>query len=187
MSKTISGEHLKDFLLKTFVQQDQYTHWLSALMRLSEELNKEYNRYYQQLYYVKLYQLMDEGLAYSKSVVESIKDESSYKSIWHSAIINSILSIKKMLPEEELDFIEYKRHNVCHIFQNGYEVVQNDGRIKQKKGDKNIKELGASLHRVLLKYGDDKGFDEYLTKKLYPILKELFERINAIHKEETAR
>lgn len=64
---------------------------------------------------------MTVGLDYTRTVSESLimlKDNNV--KIFHNELTIGLEGIKSLFPEEEFEFIEYKRHSCSHIFQNSY-------------------------------------------------------------------
>jgi len=137
------------------------------------------------MYYVSLNQLMKEGVPYVENVTRLLKNgENKHLKEWFNTLQNSLYKIKELLPENEWEYIEYKRHNVCHIFQNQYEQIQDSGNIKSNRNNKKITEIDKNFQSILLKYKLDDGFDKHITTTLYPILNDLYNELKRIHDEE---
>jgi hypothetical protein len=179
------NEFRKEISFKIVVQREQLIEWIRRLFFLNESLHKEYDSFYQQMYYIILQELFSEGLPYVQEKVNILNQDTengNYK--WFNILLKSLIEIKSLFPEDELDFIEYKRHNTCHIFQNQYERVQDNGKFKTERKNKDIKLLQNEFQKILYKYNWDKGFDVYLTTTLYPILTNLYNTLQSIRNEE---
>lgn len=173
----VEYEKLKfDFTIKTFVQEEQFYQWLKNFFFLNNELRLDYNSIYQDKFYVVFYELLTVGVVYAHKVFESLKKgDNTGKTEWYKDLNNGLKALKAKLSDDEFDFVEYKRHNACHIFQNHYETqILANGKIKKERKGKNIDELSLAFKKILLKHGSDKNFDIYLTQKLHPLIEELF-------------
>lgn len=118
---------LFDYAVKTHTQKQQFDHWLNIFFSINRSLHLEYDSVYQSSYYIKIYQLLTEALEYAEGIRERIKnvDNKDFKD-WLDVLINGLTELKRNIPQDELKFIQYRRHNVCHIFQNDYEVQINN-------------------------------------------------------------
>lgn len=171
--------------LKILVQQEQFFDWLRRFFYISESLHKEFDLVYQQMYYVMLNQLLAEGIPYTQNAVIHLKSsDNTYSKEWFETLLACLLKIKTIFPDDELEYIRYKRHNVCHIFQNHYEQIQDSGKIVDKKEGKDLDQLHKEFQQILIKYNWDAGFDKYLTSTLYPILTNLHSELQHIHLEQ---
>ena len=86
--------------------------------------------------------------------------------------------MKCSLPDDEFAHFEYRRNVSAHIFQNGYELIQDGGKLKQKRGNRDIMELKLELKNVLIRFGrDDYNFDLYIIKTFSPYISELFKKV----------
>ena len=170
---------------KTLVQREQLINWIKRLFYLNESLQKEYDSFYQQMYYIILQELISEGILYVQKVVNLLSNDTESKNYkWFNSLLNSLIKIKKLFSEDELDFIEYKRHNACHIFQNHYERVQDNGKFKYERKNKDILVLQIKFQKILLKYNGDKGFDQYLTTSLHSEISNIFIMLQSIKNGE---
>lgn len=171
--------------LKIITQQEQFFQWLRMFLLINESLHKEFDSVYQQMYYVSLNQLMKEGIPYVEKATRLLKSgENKHLKEWFETLQNSLYKIKETFPENEWEYIEYKRHNACHIFQNHYEQIQDNGNIKSHRNSKEITEIDKNFQSILLKYKFDTGFDKHVTTTLYPILNDLDEDLKHIHSKE---
>lgn len=185
--------YLKDYLkyrskyiFTVLAQQEQFAQWLRKLFFLNHELHTEYNSFYQEMFYIVFHQLITEGLEYIDKVIliqEKSNNEIKYR--WTCELQQSLKLILSQLSESELDYIEYKRHNACHIFQNQYECqILKNGKLKDSRKDKKIEDLDKEFDLLLDKYGDDKGFDLHITSLLYPLLIDVYLKLQKIHAKE---
>jgi len=179
MTEFPKEEFKRDFIIKTLVQQTQFEQWLQYLFYLNNELTKEYDFVHQDSFYVKFYDAITEGLIYAKKVLKTLEGGSNKeKYSFFINLISGLDDLKSTLDESELDYIEYRRHSASHIFQNQYENIQDDLRIKKERKSKNVQELNSQLQQLLIKHGSDKNIDHYLNQKIQPQLKSLYQLLN---------
>lgn len=178
--------HKSDFVLKTLVQQEQFAQWLRHFFLLSVELENEYDTIYQELFYVKFYELLGEGVEYATRVSGVVTNSPNQKKDkWYARLLKGLDEMKSMLAEVEVNYIEYRRHIACHIFQNSYEVIQESLKIKRIRKEKDLDQLRDSFAALILEHGSDKSIDEYLNKKLRPYIAQLYIDLSDIHNEKT--
>ncbi|MEA5128297.1 MAG: hypothetical protein VB074_08945 [Proteiniphilum sp.] len=171
--------------LKILVQQQQFFQWLKKFLYINEFLHNEFDSVYQQMYYVMLNQLLVEGIPYTESAVRHLrKSDNKYTQEWFETLLANLNKIKAMFPEKELDYIEYKRHNACHIFQNHYEQIQENGKIIHQRKKKDLVQIEKDFQSILKKYNGDAGFDKHVTITLYSILDDLYRELQRIHMEQ---
>lgn len=72
-----------------------------------------------------------------------------------------IIKLKIKLTKSELDYIEYRRHCAYHIFQNSYEFIQDNLRIKKERNKRDLPTLQQQIRKLILEHGSDKNTDEY--------------------------
>jgi hypothetical protein len=176
MDKKEFEKFKRDYALKTLVQEAQFGQWLRFFFYLNHKLNEEYDTIYQMSYYVKLYELLTEGLEYAKMVLSNLSIEISKGKVdWYNILIEGLSEIKVQMSDEEFEFLEYKRHSASHIFQNKYEVsIKKDGKRKTTyKNGETLDDIADKFKELLIKHGSDKHFDIYLTSKLYPMISSL--------------
>ena len=167
----------EDYWHKLHVQNGQFFDWLTKTFWFSNELQKSYNRFYQELFIIHIYQLLTEGKVYIEKNL-SIKTESSNDFGKFKELERSILKIESTLTEYEMEYIEHARHCSCHIFQNKYEKeLKKDGTIKTKRKGKEIDELRCNISKVHRRQYDDSNFNKYFNDKMYPILTELYNKL----------
>ncbi|MBN2030766.1 hypothetical protein JW824_11035 [bacterium] len=168
----------RDFIIKTLMQQTQFEQWLRFTFYLNAKLQEEYDTIYQDAFYVKVYEVLTKGLNYAIEVHDSLtKGDNVQKMQWYSKLINGLNKIKSDLDESEFLYIEYRRHNASHIFQNSYEHIQDNLRIKKIRKNKDLKEINDRLKSMVNKYGSDRNIDDYLNNKLQPELTKLYENL----------
>jgi hypothetical protein len=178
MNDLAEKEFKRDFILKTLIQETQFEQWLKISFYLNSKLNEGYDIIYQEAYYVKIYELFTEGLEDAKYVYENLeKSNNINKKKWYFEFINGLDRIISNLDESEFLYIEYRRHISSHIFQNQYEHIQNDLKIKKLRKNKELKEIRNKLKSIILKHGSDKAIDEYLNKKLNSQFTQLYKSL----------
>jgi hypothetical protein len=166
MNRDKKDKALFDYALKIVSQKQQFEQWLKIFFYLNERLHKEYDSIYQNSYYIKLHQLLTEGITYANYVLNQLKKVNNKKAeLWYETLLNELVNIKEGLSLDELNFVEYKRHNYCHIFQNGYEIQINDkGLVNRSERS----ELVNGFYDLLSQFETEKEFDLNFTKKLHP-------------------
>lgn len=169
----------RDFSIKIFMQEEQFYQWLRFTFHLNHELQKEYNTIYQDAFYVKIFQLLTEGLKYSTEILENLRknDQITTKVEWYSKLTEGLNRIKSNLDESEFLYIEYRRHSASHIFQSQYEHIQDNLKIKKERNNKNLKEINNQLRAIILKYGGDRNVDEHINRKLQSELTKIYESL----------
>lgn len=176
-------EKLKfDHIIYTLVNEELFAQWMRNFFYLNSELHKEYDSIYQASFYVKFYELITVGLEYSENVLRHIENSENHEKIeFYKELIQGLKELKSEFSDSEIEFIEYKRHSSSHIFQHHYEnKIQDNGKIQTKRKGKLIDELSRDFGTILLKYGFDRGFDEYMNNKLYPKISGLYDRLQEI-------
>lgn len=184
----------QNYALKTLIQETQFGQWLSRLFYLNEELHKEYDSLYQESYYVKLHELLTEGKEYAEETLDWMIDldnrlkglqvkMTTEKIVWYNILIHGLKEIRETISDEELGFMEYKRHSASHIFQNNYEVgFTKSGKLKTHCKGEDISVVIDRFKNLLITHGMDKGFDLYVTKKLYHKISKLYSDLNGLNK-----
>ncbi|MFZ7132679.1 MAG: hypothetical protein ACOWWR_10010 [Eubacteriales bacterium] len=178
-------EKLKfDHMVNTMVNQELFAQWLRNFFYLNHELHKEYDTIYQSSFYVKFHELITIGLDYTEEVSKHLTNSGNKEKIeFYKELKRGLIEFKSEFSESEIEFIEYKRHSSSHIFQHHYENrLLDNGKIQTKRKKKLIDELSRDFQKILIKYGFDRGFDEYMTSKLYPKITRLYNNLEAIKK-----
>lgn len=171
--------------LKILTQQEQFFQWLKMYLYINESLHREFDSVYQQMYYILLNQLIEEGFPYVEKATRILNSsENIYMKEWFETLQNCLYKIKETFPENEWDYIEYKRHNACHIFQNHYEQIRDNGKIIRQRKKRDLTEIEKNFHSILLKYESDRGFDKHVTTTLYHLLNDLHKKLQLIHSKE---
>ncbi|WP_313579248.1 hypothetical protein [Chishuiella sp.] len=185
MNEFPKEEFLTDFLRKKIVQEEQFNQWLRILFYLNNELTKKWDFVYQDMFYIKFYEVMTEGFSYANKVFEDLKKgENQNKLEFYEELIKGLTIMKSELQEDEYNYIEYRRHNICHIFQNGYEYIQDNLKIKKEIKGKDLQKIKNEFEKIIDKYGSDKNFDIFLNKKLQPNLTQLYTKLIGIHNKQ---
>lgn len=179
MNKIEHEKLIFDHILRTLTNQELFAQWLGNFFYLNNELNKEYDAIYQNAFYVAFYELSTVGLEYSQNLLKHIKNSQNLEKIaFFEKLIKGLIDLKSLFSETEFEFIEYKRHSSSHIFQDYYvNRISVKGKIITKRKEKLIDEFNSNFKEILLKYGFDRGFDDYMTGKLYPEIKELYQEL----------
>jgi hypothetical protein len=171
-------EYKNDFIIKTIVQEKQYEQWLKAFFFLNNELTNEYDFVYQDAFYVKFYELFTEGLIYANRILTSLKKgNNSEKLNWYLKFVDGLNSLRAELSDSEFLYIEYRRHSASHIFQNSYEHIQENLRIKKERNGKKLEEIKTEIENLILKYGSDKNVDKHINSKLQLKISELHKQL----------
>ena len=159
---------------KIFVQKEQFEHWLRKLFCINESLHKEYDLFYQEIYYVLLTEMLKEGKIYLDKVVGIVNEQDNW---YKKEFYNRLQSALNKIASEFTPL----------------EVVQNSGKIKTmhkvysydgKCTPIELTELELGFYEILKKHGGDIGFDTYVRSKVYPILNNLQKELMEIHSDE---
>ena len=171
-------EFKRDFIKKTLVQQKQFEQWLQSFFFLNNELSEKYDFIYQDEFYTKFYELSIEGLSFANKVLVTLQQgDYDQKRNWYSQLINGLNAIRTELTDPEFEYIQYRRHNSCHIFQNSYQFIQDNLRIKKERNGRQLQDIRKDLQNLLFKYGSDKNIDFYLNQKLQGKLTALYQQL----------
>ena len=163
---------------KTLVQQIQFEQWVRTFFQLTYKLYEVFDPMLQDLHYIKLYGILTEGHEYAKVVLQHLEGGKNVnKTNWYLKFVSGIASLKSLLSERELLYIEYRRHNICHIFQNQYEHIQENYSIKSQRKGMGLTEIDAALKSLLLEFGNDRNIDGYLKDKLKMTLTCLYDEL----------
>ena len=178
MDKFPVEEFKRDFIIKTLVQQTQFEQWLKSFFYLNNELIKEYDFIYQDEFYTKFYELFTEGLAFANKVLDALKTGSNVDKLnWYIKLIEGLNKIRAELTDPEFEYIQYRRHSSCHIFQNSYELIQDNLRIKKERNGRQLQDIQKDLQGLILKYGSDRNIDLHINEKLQNTLTNLYKQL----------
>ena len=92
-------------------------------------------------------------------------------------LVEEFNNIKNELSDTEFEYIEYRRHNACHIFQNSYEHIQENLRIKKERNGKKLQDIQKGIQALILKHGSDKDIDDFINAKLQTKLTGLYNQL----------
>ena len=161
----------------------QAEHWklfydaTKALFVLDELLEEKPNWYYQELFYIKLFSFLRESPDFIAKCEEEFVSSKSILE-WLQHVRNWREELFRILSEDEIIYIQYRRVRAAHMFQDGFEydanaLTQNDIRIVCKDGG-NIKYsrayVDASIKNVETRYSRSDELDRELDQKIHPIL-----------------
>ena len=178
MNQSAIEEFKIDFVIKTFVQDTQFEQWLRTFFFLNNELSVEYNFVYQEAFYTKLYGLLTEGIDFGNKLLDKLQKQSNHKkSNWYFKLIDGLNNIKSELSQTEFEYIEYRRHIACHIFQNSYEYIQENLQIKKVRKGEKLRDIQVRIKTLILKHGSDKNIDHFLNRKLQYRITELYRNL----------
>ena len=161
--------------LQIFKDFEDFENWLIILFYLNDSLQKEFDLIYQDSFYVKIYELLNDGLTYSKSILQNCNKKNDIENAnWYSTLINEIENIKNQFSEEELQYIEYRRNKVCHIFLSGYDRIKKDLTINKKRKNLDLEILQSNLYKVISKLDNQENPNLFFNNKIHPILNDLY-------------
>lgn len=154
-----------------------FLQWQMDLYCLDGELANEYNRFLQQLYYIKLSEYLISGkrTLSNLSLINTIKDDIAVKDL-----INFQQELLNNLSEEEFQYIQYRRHSSAHISLDGYDLFYTNGnkrpemQIYLKGSCSKVKmereKINDYIDSILRQCdSDEKQFDITLTLRLHNI------------------
>jgi hypothetical protein len=141
-------------------------------------LSEKYNFVYQDAFYTKLYELFTEGLVYANKVLNALKKGNNDSKLnWYLKLVEGLNNIKNELSDTEFEYVEYRRHNACHIFQNSYEHIQENLRIKKERNGKKLQDIQERIQSLILKHGSDRDIDDFINTKLQTKLMGLYNKL----------
>ena len=174
-----------ELTIKTKVQQIQFEQWMRSFFRLTYKLYEDFDPTLQDMHYIKLYGMLTEGIDYAQIVLKHLENGKNLnKKSWYIKCIDGLTLLKSQLTEREFIYIEYRRHNICHMFQNQYERIQENYTIKYKRKGMDLTEVDTLLKSLLLEFGSDRNIDEYLKEKLKLTITSLYDELVKIKEEE---
>lgn len=154
-----------------------FLQWQMDLYCLDGDLANEYNRFLQQLYYIKLSEYLISGkrTLSNLSSINTIKDDIAVKDL-----INFQQELLNNLSEEEFQYIQYRRHSSAHISLDGYDLFYTNGnkrpemQIYLKGSCSKVKmereKINDYIDSILRQCdSDEKQFDITLTLRLHNI------------------
>lgn len=178
MDKFPIEEFKRDFIIKTLVQQKQFEQWLKSFFFLNNELREKYDFIYQDEFYTKFYELFTEGLEFANKVWDALQiGGNDDKRNWYLTLIDGLNKIRAELTDPEFEYIQYRRHGSCHIFQNSYEFIQDNLRIKKERNGRPLQDIQKDINELIIKHGSDKSIDLFINKKLQNKITELYNRL----------
>jgi len=178
MDKFPVEEFKRDFIIKTLVQQIQFEQWLKSFFFLNIELSKKYDFIYQDEFYTKFYELFTEGLAFANKILTALQTGGNEDKLnWYLKLIEGLNKIRTELTDPEFEYIQYRRHSSCHIFQNSYEFIQDNLRIKKERNGRHLQDIQKDLQGLILKYGGEKNIDHHINEKLQKKLTDLCKQL----------
>jgi len=152
---------------------------------LTYKLYEVFDPTLQDMHYIKLYGTLTEGLEYAKIVLQHLENGKNLnKKNWYIKCIDGLTILKSQLTKRELIYIEYRRHNICHMFQNQYERIQENYKIKYQRKGIDLTEIDSLLKSLLLEFGSDRNIDEHLKNKMKLTITSLYDELIRIKKEE---
>lgn len=164
-----------EIIVKTLVREIQFEQWLKTLFFTSDYLLTSYDLTYQESFYIKFYELLNDGFNYANEVLLALEiTDNEKKKKFYSTLIKGIANIKSLLSEIELDYIEYRRHTACHIFQDSYEHIKDSYEIRSTRKNKPLDDINVNLKKLIKKHGSDRDIDDYINLKLQKELTNLY-------------
>lgn len=161
---------------------------IRALFVLDDMLDKQYNWYYQELFYIKLFSFLDESLNYITNCEKEFED-SRLMLEWLQHVRKWRLDLFNILSEDEIVYIQYRRTRAAHMFQHGFEYdadvpTQNDIRIVCKEGGrKNYSRVKVDICRRNVEngYKSSNDLDKDFDKKIHSVLRSMRLDLNNVY------
>ncbi len=126
-----------DHLLQDNVHRVQFDRYMLTLYFLNDALHKEYDLIYQRMLYICLSEIFTEGSGCIDEIIRLSgrvcrKDPHRFEIVERAylRLRKGIEELKSKFTPAELRYIEYMRHNVCHIRQWGYAEISQEGDAK---------------------------------------------------------
>lgn len=172
------NELLIIYLKQTIAKRTLFYQWLIKLNTINEELKNKYDRFYFNIYYINLSELINpKG---GMSFIDEITKHGLHPEISMYFILKDKLQeIIDYLSEDELIWINYKRDCSSHIFVESYNQVElnNKGELNEKVSRKNrpLKPILNSINKLLSEHNkNDQEVDIYVHNKLYQKIHDMF-------------
>ena len=154
-----------------------FLQWQMDLYCLDDALKNEYNRFLQQLYYIKLSEYLTAGKIYVSDILtgQTLKENTKFIDILHFQ-----KDLLDNLSNEEFQYIQYRRNSSAHISLDGYDLFYTNG---DKRSEMHVY-LKGSYSKVKMEREkindyidsilrqcdlDEKRFDIALTQRLHSI------------------
>lgn len=166
MEHKYTSENLENLSIR---QEFQFIQWIINLFAIDDFLKTKYDTFYQDLYYVKLYELLTYGIKYVNEKKE-ILNESYFEENWYKCLSNEFIDLRNQISKQEFSYIEYRRHSASHIFQKDYEIyLDKVGNInKALKFEKRV-----LVSKMLDFHKSDINSDKIITEKLHQKIVEI--------------
>ncbi|MBR4499546.1 MAG: hypothetical protein IKP11_03300 [Paludibacteraceae bacterium] len=152
-----------------------FLQWILDFVCLTEALINNYDRWYQQLFYIKLAELF-------KAKYEDIFEDQG-EDRYILKVSTCLKKIYNVLSDDECIYILYRRDSAAHPFQDGYDLFKESGDIYENrraliiKGDSVLlsrEDIIRAIRRVLDTDGNcDQKCDIRIVQKLSPYIMEL--------------
>ena len=99
-----------------------FLQWQMDLYCLDDALKNEYNRFFQQLYYIKLSEYLTVGRIYVSDILtgQTLKENMKFTDILHFQ-----QDLLDNLSDEEFQYIQYRRNSSAHISIDWYNLFDN--------------------------------------------------------------
>lgn len=166
--------------LRSTNQFYQFFDWINETYILSEQIrgNDQINFVYHKLYVIKLYELLVEGKNYSFKMANKSTEYQDKKAF--ELIYNSLNQIKKTITDPEFEYLRYYRNNICHIFQEGYELIKEDLTINKRKG-KPLPDILLSINSNLKTFNyNDAVAIKHICFSTIPLIQEMVKKYQNI-------
>jgi len=151
-------------------EHKQFTQWLKTTYQLKDLLQINYDRIYQDSFYVKIFELITSGKNYIQMFNDTIEQNNYEASIKYKLLLKIIDDILSSFKESELDFIEFRRHSSSHIFTKGYNFIQDDFKLKEIKNKKSLIDIHSNFDSIFKKHKTTKNFDLYFNSIVFKYL-----------------
>jgi hypothetical protein len=118
---------------------------------------------------------------FANKILDALQNgENDTKRNWYVNLIDGLNSIKSDLTDQEFEYVQYRRHHACHIFQNSYEYIQDNLRIKKERNGRELQEIQKGLQELILKHGSDKSIDYHINEKVQKKLAALYKQLTPL-------
>lgn len=169
----------KEYQVESKIHSERFLfiQWIVDLICVTEALIDKYDRWYLQIFYIKLaglFEILKKDSSISLSEDKYIqKNKKHFNSIYNS------------LTNDECIYIIYRRDCVAHPIQNAYDIYHASGDKIVKQRDCNIKgekvtlsreDIDRAIGNILESHGNiDKNCDIDIVKKVFPFISQMKE------------
>lgn len=116
----------EDAIHQTLTRPVSVYQWAQSAARCAKQIvrTRGASEAWNALYWVRTYAVLTEMRKRSEDMTKSLSDTA------HEAVVTAIEAIRTCFSEDELLYLEYRRHVECHLVQDGYRLqLDEEGKV----------------------------------------------------------